>query len=133
MIKRILNYFSSVSERKSTGKWGEKYACKYLRRKGLEVLKRNFSCKTGEIDLIMTEADGSIVFVEVRTRESKNFAPPEDTVNKNKQKKIIRAARYFLNKYDIKDRPLRFDVVAITAGNNKRKPEVRHYKNAFCE
>ena len=81
----------------------------------------------------MTQRDGSIVFVEVRTRESRDFAPPEDTVTKNKQRKIIRTAHYFLNKYDIKDKPLRFDVVAITAGDDKDKPEVRHYENAFCE
>jgi len=133
LIKRILNYFSSVPEKQSCGRRGEKYACKYLERRGYEILKRNFSCKTGEIDLIMTQRDGSIVFVEVRTRESRDFAPPEDTVTKNKQRKIIRTAHYFLNKYDIKDKPLRFDVVAITAGDDKDKPEVRHYENAFCE
>lgn len=132
MIKRILDYFKSDSGRKSTGKWGEKYACRYLKGKGYRLVKRNFSCRTGEIDLIMTTRDGEIVFVEVRTRGNRDFASAEDTVTKHKQIKITRAARYFLNKYEIKDKPLRFDVVAITAGDNKRTPEIRHYENAFC-
>jgi putative endonuclease len=131
LINRILDYFKADSDKKSTGKRGEKHACRYLKGKGYKLLKKNFACKTGEIDLIMTGRDGEIVFVEVRTRESRDFAPPEDTVTKNKQNKIIRAARYFLSQYEIANKPLRFDVIAITAGGDKQKPEIRHYENAF--
>jgi putative endonuclease len=112
------------------GRWGEKRCERYLKRKGFRTLTRNFWCKLGEIDLVMVDTDGSIVFVEVRTRANEDFAPAESSVTYAKKSKLLRAAQYFLATHNIADRPVRFDVVTIVLGRSGR-PEIRHYENAF--
>jgi putative endonuclease len=119
-----------LADRKRLGRWGEKRCEKFLKRKGLKTLTRNFSCKTGEIDLVMVDADRTIVFVEVKTRADESFGPSESAITAGKKTKMIRTARYFLATNEIQDRPLRFDVVTIILG--KKSPvQVRHYENAF--
>jgi putative endonuclease len=119
-----------LADRGKLGRWGEKQAEKFLKRKGLKTLARNFSCKTGEIDLIMVEADRTIVFVEVKTRADESFAPVESAITTPKRIRAARAARFFLARHDIKDRPYRFDAVTIVLGQTA-KPTIKHYKNAF--
>ena len=65
-------------------------------KKGLKTLTRNYSCKAGEIDLIMVDSDRSIVFVEVKTRTDEEFTPTESVVTKSKMHKMASTARYFL-------------------------------------
>jgi putative endonuclease len=119
-----------LSDPQRLGRWGEKRCEKYLKRKGLRKLTANFSCKTGEIDLVMVDTDGSIVFVEVRTRATEDFASAESSITFAKKSKSLRAARYFLATNNISDRPVRFDVVTIVLGRSGR-PQIRHYENAF--
>ncbi|MHC4117360.1 MAG: YraN family protein [Planctomycetota bacterium] len=126
----LLNRPRLLADRKRLGRWGEKRCEKFLKRKGLKTLTRNFSCKTGEIDLVMVDADRTIVFVEVKTRADESFGPSESAITAGKKTKMIRTARYFLATNEIQDRPLRFDVVTIILG--KKSPvQVRHYENAF--
>ena len=112
------------------GRWGEKYTCRYLKREGLLKLTENFSCKHGEIDLIMVDRDRTIVFVEVKTRASEEFADLESSVSYAKRKRLIKTAQTFISKNNINNRPFRFDLVFILA-KEKGRPEIRHYKNAF--
>ena len=119
-----------LADRALLGRWGEKRCEKFLKRKGLKTLTRNFRCKTGEIDLIMVDTDTSIVFIEVKTRASEDFSPSEAAVNFTKKKRMIRTARYFLTTHNIENRAFRFDVVTIVLGQ-KGKPEINHYENAF--
>ena len=111
------------------GAAGEKAAAKYLRRRGYRIVARNYRCRGGEIDLIALDAD-TIVFVEVKTRREDLAADPEVNVAYHKQKRITRAARYYLMEKGAQDRPGRFDVVAVVwpeAG----KPSVEHFIDAF--
>ena len=119
-----------LADRKLLGQWGEKRCEKFLKNKGLKTLARNFSCKTGEIDLIMVDTDGSIVFVEVRTQAGEDFGPPESTITSAKTARLQRTARYFLATHNIEDRPFRFDVLTMVLGQTGR-PQIRHYQNAF--
>ncbi len=119
-----------LADRKLLGRWGEKRCERFLKRKGLKTLTRNFSCKTGEIDLVMVDADGSIVFVEVKTRADESFAPSESVITSAKKTRMFRAACYFLASHKIENRPFRFDVVTIVLGQ-KGRPQIRHYENAF--
>jgi putative endonuclease len=119
-----------LSDRESLGRWGEKASEKFLKRKGLKTLTRNFSCRTGEIDLVMVDSDGSIVFVEVRTKADEKFADVEDSITSAKKTRLKKTARYFLASNDIQDRPCRFDIVTIVLGRTGR-PQIRHYENAF--
>lgn len=129
MFDRLLNKYRS-DERKRLGRWGEKRCEKFLKSKGLKLIARNFSCKTGEIDLIMADTEGTIVFVEVKTRADESFTPVESVITLNKKTKMFKTARYFLASYNIINRPYRFDVVAITADQPRNK-QIRHYENAF--
>ncbi len=126
----LLNKRKLLADRELLGRWGEKRCQRFLKRKGLKTLTRNFSCKTGEIDLIMVDTDRTIVFVEVRTRADETFGSAESSITFAKKSRLIRTARYFLATHDIDDRPFRFDVVAIVLGQ-KGRPQTRYYKNAF--
>ena len=126
----LLNKRKLLADRELLGRWGEKRCQRFLKRKGLKTLTRNFSCKTGEIDLIMVAPDRTIVFVEVRTRADETFGSAESSITFAKKTRLIRTARYFLATNDIDDRPFRFDVVTIVLGP-KGTPQIRYYKNAF--
>ncbi len=115
---------------KQLGRWGEKRCERVLKRKGLKTLTRNFSWKTGEIDLVMVAPDRTIVFVEVRTRSDDAFGPPESSITASKKNRLLRTARYFLAANQIEDRPFRFDIVTIVLGQIGR-PKLNHYENAF--
>ena len=119
-----------LADPKRFGRWGEKRCERFLRRKGFKTIARNFCCKTGEIDIVMAQADGAIVFVEVKTRRDEDYAQAQDAVTHKKQLRLVRTAKNFIRTYKIKDRPLRFDVVAVILGR-KGKPQIRHYENAF--
>ena len=127
------NHKSKIENRKSKdllGRWGEKRCEKFLKCKGLKTLTRNFSCKTGEIDLIMVDSDGTLVFVEVKTRANEDFSPSESAVTSAKKSRMFRTARYFLAVNDIENRPFRFDVVTIVM-REKGPAWIRHYEKAF--
>lgn len=118
--------------KESLGQWGEERCEKFLKRKGFKTLTRNFSCKTGEIDLIMVDSDGTLVFIEVKTRANEDFGPSESVVTKTKQTRMLRTARYFLATNNIENRPFRFDVVTIVL-SDKGHEQIRHYENAFVQ
>jgi putative endonuclease len=126
----LLKKSKLLTDREHLGRWGEKHCEKFLKRKGLKTLTRNFSCKTGELDLVMVDTDTTIVFVEVRTKAGSDFATPEDSITATKKTRLLRAARYFLATNNIDDRPYRFDIVAIVLDKDAR-PDIKHYKNAF--
>ena len=126
----LLNRKKLLADRELLGRWGEKQSEKFLKRKGLKTLTRNFSCRTGELDLVMVDTDGGIVFVEVRTRADEKFADVEDSITSAKKTRLKRTARYFLASNDIRDRPCRFDIVTIVLGRTGR-PQIRHYENVF--
>jgi len=129
----FFNKLKFSSDPKLLGRWGEKRCEKFLTKKGLKKLTSNFSCKAGEIDLVMVAPDRTIVFVEVRTRASRgqeSFVPPESTITSAKKAKLRMTARYFLATHNIEDRPFRFDVVTIVLGQKGRE-QINHYENAF--
>jgi len=75
---------------------------------------RNFRCRLGEIDLIMKDED-CVVFAEVRYRKNADYGSGADSVTGTKQKRIIRAARRFLQtRGNFADRPCRFDVLSLS-------------------
>ncbi|WP_300669245.1 YraN family protein [Desulfoluna sp.] len=110
------------------GRWGERRAARYLKRRGYRILARNAVTPLGEIDLV-AEDKGTLVFVEVKSRTSTLFGRPEDAVTKTKQATLARAALYWLKSHDALGRPARFDVVAILAGQDTF--DVQVIENAF--
>lgn len=110
------------------GQKGESLAERLLLEKGLELLKRNYQCKLGEVDLVMR--DGSVrVFVEVRLRAPTEYGRGHETVAARKQRKIINTAKYYQQDEDYWG-DIRFDVVSIEARDDGGY-EVEHIEYAF--
>jgi len=127
----FLNRRKLLADRARLGRWAERRCERFLRRKGFRTLARNYTCKLGELDLVMAEPDGTLVFVEVRSRADETFGSPEATITSAKRRRVIRAARHFLGTHQIEGRPLRFDVVTLVLGASGR-PQMRHYPSAFA-
>lgn len=115
----------------STGEHYEKQAARLLEAAGLVVLERNFSCKTGEIDIICSDGPG-LVFVEVRYRQNPRFASAAASVTPAKQRKLIRTAQVYLQRRGwLNNRSCRFDVVAFSATRDRRTDGIQWLKSAF--
>ncbi len=99
--------------RQLRGKAAENLAVAYLKTRGLAVLARNLRCKGGELDILCR--DGAVlVVVEVRQRSSARFGGALASVTRQKQRRIIRAARFHLQRHDDWQRSvLRFDVIGL--------------------
>ena len=113
---------------RSVGRWGEREAAAWLRKRGWRILERNFTCRSGEIDIVAEDA-GCLVFVEVKLRRSAEYALAREAVTPGKQQKLIRAAEYYLSRRD-PDVPVRFDVIEVY-GESGRVDAVNHIENAF--
>jgi len=114
---------------KPLGPLGEDIGARYLRRKGFRVIRRNYTCVAGEIDIVAGDGD-TLVFVEVKTRRSDNATDPEAAVNAHKRGQLTRAAKFFIAESRAQRVPCRFDVLAILVPPDG-KPEVTHFVNAF--
>ena len=111
-------------------KKGEALAGKILKKRGYKILKRNYVSKYGEIDIVAFDR-GTISFVEVKTRQSENYGPPELAVTKEKRKRIIRTALNYLATNHIEDTDCRFDVVSILYKEDDKKPDIELFESAF--
>jgi len=113
------------------GRRGEAAAARYLRRRRYKILARGRRLQPGELDLVMLDPDGTIVFVEVKTRTTQQTGHPAEAVDAAKQRRLTRLAVTFLKRHGLLDRAGRFDVVAITWPQGKWFPQIEHFKNAF--
>ncbi len=113
---------------RSRGGEAEIQAREYLERNGLKLVASNYSCKMGEIDLIMKDWN-ILVFIEVRYRKQSGFGSPAETVTRHKQRRIIAAAQhYLLTAKEPVIPPCRIDVLAITG---ERREHIDWIKDAF--
>jgi putative endonuclease len=121
---------NQTESRLQRGAASEHIAAAYLEARGLVVLARNLRCKTGELDLVCLD-HAVLVIVEVRQRASVDFGGAPASVNRRKQRKIIRATRFFSQRQaQWRDRALRFDVVALD-GLPDRAHRIVWIKDAF--
>ena len=107
-----------------TGWLGEMRAAAFLRGQGMRILKKRWRTAHGEIDLIMRDGD-NIVFVEVKTRKTGRPGDGLTAVDRNKQKRIVRAATIYLMTRHLLNAPVRFDLVEIC------RDQVLYIPNAF--
>ena len=110
------------------GQRAEKMAANYLSKKGLTLKQKNYFCRHGEIDLIMSDSD-YLVFVEVRHRSSALFGGAIASVVQSKQKKLRRTAEHYLISNKMTDSPCRFDILCIDG--KLSNPEINWVRNAF--
>ena len=108
------------------GKLGERFAASFLIRRGYHIIARNFRARFGEIDLIATY-QGTLIFIEVKTRWGTAYGTPEEAVTHWKLKHLTATAEYFkLLHPELPDR-LSIDVVAVDLST--RVPRINHLKN----
>ena len=111
------------------GELGERAARKQLRRQGLKFLAANFRSDRGEIDLIFRDND-CLVFVEVKTRSSEEWARPASAVDRERRERLSRAALDYLRLLRNPKVKIRFDIVEVLLNEGKVR-EVRHLSNSF--
>jgi len=121
------------------GKWfgkllgdkGERAAIKFLKQQGYSILARQYRTDLGEIDIIALDRE-TVVFVEVKTRQSDCKGQPFEAVTSAKQSQLTRLASSFLKSHQLLIRAARFDVISIVWSSNQSKPEIQHFQNAFA-
>lgn len=99
----------------------------YLRDRNWTIRHRNYETPVGECDLVVSREDLTAL-VEVKTRNSRQFGPPESAVDRRKRDHLRRVAKYYMRHEDDSNQ-LRFDVVAIEFDPDN--PEIRHLEGAF--
>jgi putative endonuclease len=110
------------------GKTGEDLACQELERRGYQIIARRYRRRRGELDIIARDGP-ALVFVEVKTRESRDFGDAAESVNWFKRRTMVQLASEYVARNRLMNEPCRFDVVSIhlEAG----RPVVEVYSNAF--
>lgn len=112
------------------GRRGEDAAARFLRRRGYRILERSSRPRSGEIDLVALDGK-TIVFVEVKTRQTAEAGHPSEAVTPDKQRRLTRLAVTWLKQHGLLEQPARFDVVAVTWPDDRRRPLIEHFPNAF--
>lgn len=99
-----------------------------MKKRGYRIIERNYVCKMGEMDIIAKEKD-TLVFIEVKTRTSTEFGPPQLAVNSAKQRQLSKVALNYLKEKQFEDVKARFDVVAILL--EQKREEIELIRDAF--
>jgi len=109
------------------GAWGESVAAEYLEKRSYGIIARNVRTPYGEIDIV-AQKDDFTIFVEVKTRTSSSFGPPEISVSPRKQEHMLAAAEHYAqdNEIDL----WQIDVIAVE-GNLHTIPNITHFENAI--
>ena len=113
------------------GRYGEQLAAEHLTASGMTVLARNWRCAQGELDLVLRDTDGTVVFCEVKTRSGTGFGEPSEAVGRVKARRLRTLACRWL----VEQRPpgadaIRFDVVSVVRRRGEA-PRVTHLRAAF--
>ena len=109
---------------RALGNTAEAHAARYLVALGMQIVATNYTCRTGELDLICRDGE-TLVFVEVRARRGNDFGDPLETIGREKCRRLISAARAYLHESRSR-RACRFDVVTLV-GNR-----ITLIRDAFC-
>lgn len=110
------------------GNRAENLALEYLRKQQLSLQQRNFSARSGEIDLIMLD-DDYLVFIEVRYRKGQQYGGALESIDWRKQRKLRRTAELYLMQQKLADQACRFDILCLSG--NLADPTFQWIKNAF--
>lgn len=119
----------SFSHSRAKGNFAEHAALDYLRKQGLKLVEQNFNCRYGEIDILMRDKQ-EWVFVEVRYRQSRSYGGGLESVDTKKQRKLINAAEYYMQKHhNIQFDSCRFDMIEISG--DIEAPQFNWIQDAF--
>jgi len=132
---------SCLTMTSSLGPLGESYASAYLEQLGYRLVAANFTLPVGrnrrgtvitaEIDLVAYDGD-TLCFIEVKSRSSDWFAPPQANVDLRKRRQITRAARAYRRILGLEDQPFRYDVVTVVLAGDST-PHIELLRNFWTE
>ncbi|HVX61038.1 MAG TPA: YraN family protein, partial [Pirellulales bacterium] len=105
-------------------------AARHLKRLGYKLVARGSRSSLGEIDLVAVDGR-TVVFVEVKTRQSQDAGHPVEAVDQEKQRRLTRLAVAYLKQHGLLEYPVRFDIVAVTWPGGSRRPRIEHFIGAF--
>ena len=123
-----------IESRQELGKKGEEAAVRYLKSRGYAIVKRNWFCRFGEADIIARDPEGTLCFIEVKTRQSVEAGLPEEAITRSKQSRYERIALCYMmvtDDWDDND-SVRFDAIAICV-TAPHRAMLRHHKGCFNE
>ncbi|MBI4307574.1 MAG: YraN family protein [Chloroflexi bacterium] len=115
---------------KATGSWGERVARAHLERRGYRIREMNYRCPYGEIDIVAEHGDW-LVFVEVRTRRSRSFGTPEESVTARKAEHLRSAVEHYCQNHAGLPAAWRIDLLALEVGPGGRVQRIAHIENAI--
>lgn len=118
--------------KKRLGGWGETMAAEYLVGIGYVILERNFRTQYGEIDLV-AQIEDILVFVEVKTRTSRKFGYPEESISPKKKEHLLASAQAYVQSHQELERDWRIDVLAIEQVGSNSLPEITHFENIITD
>jgi putative endonuclease len=122
---------NELDPRKGIGEFGEKLALEHLVSLDYIKLETNWRCRSGELDIIMQDAD-SLVFIEVRTRRmTGRFGSPQESVDIRKQRKVRETAQVYLQQHNKHNSKIRFDLISIELTVQGEFIRLDHLKYAF--
>ena len=125
MSKEVLN---EKKHNIDIGHLGENIAKEYLEKKGYSIIDQNYKNKYAEIDLIAQYKD-NLVFVEVKTRIGEQFGVPENAINRDKTRRLIRNVQAYMA-YNAKNyKSCRIDAMCIVLDKDKHIIRIDHYEN----
>jgi putative endonuclease len=114
---------------KASGRRGEDLAHRFLRKQGYIIVARNYRLSSGDAEADLIARDGEdLVIVEVKTRATDEYGPPEQAVNPEKRRHLMRVAREYARKTGTPWERVRFDIVSIVL---RQPPEIALLKAAF--
>jgi putative endonuclease len=119
----------TTTQKQDLGRRGEDLAARYLEGQGLVVLSRNWRCREGELDLVLTDGR-QLVVCEVKTRSGLGFGAPVEAVTDDKALRIRKLANKWLSTYRVPWCEVRFDIVSVIWSRDGR-PRIKHVKEAF--
>lgn len=111
------------------GEEGERRAASFLKKRGYRIVRRNYRCRAGELDIVAEEG-GTLVFVEVKTRKAGGRELPEAAVTARKRHRVCMAAQHFMRTYSQSERVFRFDVVGLEYDDDDNW-DIRHWQSVI--
>ena len=115
--------------RRRLGQWGEELAATQLEAQSYTIVERNWRCSIGEIDIIARDGD-VLVFAEVKTRQSRSFGTPEESITFRKRRRLIDLGVQYCADHELDDVEWRIDIVAIEVDKDGMLLRCEHIPNA---
>ncbi len=119
-------------KRRDTGILGEKLAGDFLKKRGYHIVETNYRCPEGEVDIIARHKD-SLVFIEVRTKRSREFGSPEESITPAKKEKLRTVAARYREAHDNLPPSWRIDMVAVELNQKGKPSRIELIENAVGE